>query len=148
VSQAALVVLFDPKLDIAILYVNDTPAPPLTLDPVDESRGTEGAVLGYPGGGQFQFGAAAVSRELTAIGRDIYGKSVVERKVYEMQALVRPGNSGGPFVLLDGEVAGVVFAASTTESKIGYSIASPQVIPLLSDTQGKTTAVSTDGCAR
>ena len=147
-SQPALVVAFDPKLDIAVLYVNHTPAPPLTLDPVDEGRGAEGVVLGYPGGGPFQYGAAAVRRELSAIGRDIYGRSVVDRKVYEMQALVRPGNSGGPFVLLDGEVAGVVFAASTTDDEIGYAIASPQVIPILSKAEGKSQAVSTDGCAR
>jgi S1-C subfamily serine protease len=147
-SQTALVMVFDPKLDIAVLYVNDTPAPPLSLDPVDEGRGVEGVVLGYPGGGPFQYGAAAVRRELSAVGRDIYGKSVVDRNVYEMQALVRPGNSGGPFVLLDGEVAGVVFAASTTDSKIGYAIASPQVIPLLHQAQARAAPVSTQGCAR
>ena len=142
------VVLFDPKLDIAVLYVTDLSLPVLKLDPKLEGRGTDGAFLGYPGGGSLQFGAAAIRRELPAVGRDIYGQAVVTRDVYELQAKVRPGNSGGPFVLSDGEVAGVVFAASTTDDQVGYAIASTEVIPKLQQAEGKTAAVSTQGCAR
>jgi S1-C subfamily serine protease len=89
-----------------------------------------------------------VRRELTAVGRDIYGRAVVSRDVYELQAKVRPGNSGGPFVLSDGDVGGVVFAASTTDDKVGYAIASTEVIPKLQDAEGKTGSVSTKGCSR
>ena len=142
------VVLFDPRLDIAILRVDDLDLPVLTLDPKEEDRGAAGAFLGYPGGGSLHFGAAAVRRELTALGRDIYGRSTVERDVYELQAKVRPGNSGGPLVLSDGEVAGVIFAASTTDNQIGYAIVSTEVIPKLNSAEGKTAAVSTRGCAR
>ena len=147
-TEAAVAVLFDPKLDIAILRVDGSLGAPLTLDPKDQDRGTQGAVLGYPGGGGLTARAAAVRRELDAVGRDIYGRSTVERNVYEMQAKVIPGNSGGPFVELDGTVAGVVFAASTTDPKVGYAIASPQVIPELNKAKGRTAAVSTSGCAR
>jgi S1-C subfamily serine protease len=142
------VVLFDPKLDIAILRVNDLSLPVLSLDTKQEDRGTDGAFLGYPGGGSLRFGAAAVLRELTAVGRDIYGRSVVSRDVYELQARVRPGNSGGPFVLDDGSVGGVVFAASTTDGNVGYAIASTEVTPKLREADGKTAGVSTKGCAR
>jgi len=147
-SQNAVTVLFDPKLDIAVLRVNTTPGPVLTLDPKEEGRGTDGAVLGYPGGGSLRYSGAAVRRDITAVGRDIYGRSTVERDVYELQAVVRPGNSGGPFVLSGGEVAGVVFAASTTDGKIGYAITSTEVIPKLQQAEGRTSAVSTKGCAR
>jgi S1-C subfamily serine protease len=142
------VVLFDPKLDIAVLYVSDLSLPVLDLDPDLEDRGTDGAFLGYPGGGPLTYGGAAVRRELEAVGRDIYGRSVVSREVYELQANVRPGNSGGPFVITDGQVAGVVFAASTTDDRLGYAIASTEVIPKLQQAEGKTAAVSTRGCAR
>jgi S1-C subfamily serine protease len=142
------VVLFDPKLDIAVLYVGDLSLPVLKLDSKLEDRGTDGAFLGYPGGGPLTYGPAAVRRELTAIGRDIYGRAIVSRDVYELQAKVRPGNSGGPFVLSDGEVAGVVFAASTTDDQVGYAISSTEVISKLHDAEGKTAAVSTKGCAR
>jgi S1-C subfamily serine protease len=147
-SQHAVTVLFDPKLDIAILRIDAAPGPVLPLDPDDAGRGSKGAILGYPGGGNLAYGPAAVRRELSATGRDIYGRSVVERDVYELQAIVRPGNSGGPFVLLDGQVAGVVFAASTTDDHLGYAIASPAVADRLHQALGRTEPVSTQGCSR
>jgi S1-C subfamily serine protease len=147
-SQEAVTVLFDPKLDIAVLRVETTPGSVLKLDSKEEARGTDGAFLGYPGGGNLTYGGAAIRRELVAVGRDIYGRSTVERTVYELQAIVRPGNSGGPFVLDDGEVAGVVFAASTTDKQVGYAITSAEVIPKLREAEGRTRSVSTQGCAR
>ena len=144
----AVTVLFDPRLDIAVLYVEDLSEPVLSLDPAEEDRGTDGAVLGYPAGGPLTFGGAAILRPLDALGRDIYGKAVVERQVYELQAVVRPGNSGGPFVLEDGTVAGVVFAASTIDGNVGYAITSPEVQPKLGEAEGRTEPVSTGGCAR
>jgi S1-C subfamily serine protease len=147
-SEPSVVVVFDPKLDIAILRVGRTPGPVLSLDQRDENRGATGAVLGYPGGGGLKFGAAAVRRELKAIGRDIYGRSIVVRNVYELQAIVRPGNSGGPFVLENGTVGGVVFAASTTDPNVGYAIAAPQVLPELQQARSRTTGVDTGPCVR
>ncbi|MDP8956944.1 MAG: MarP family serine protease [Actinomycetota bacterium] len=147
-SQAATPVLFDPELDIAVLRIGLNPAPALALSGSEESRGTAGAVLGFPGGGSLRFQPAAVRRELDAVGRDIYGESVVRRSVYELQTVVRPGNSGGPFVLTNGQVAGVVIAASTTEPRIGYAVTSPEVIPLVRAAQGRTQRVSTGPCTR
>ena len=147
-SQSATTVLFDSRVDLAVLRVGTAPGPPLTLESGDVGRGASGAVLGYPGGGSLTFVQAAVRRDLSAVGRDIYGRSVVERDVYELQAIVRPGNSGGPFVLLDGRVAGVVFAASTTDSNVGYALTSAEIMGLVHEAEGRSQAVSTDGCAR
>jgi S1-C subfamily serine protease len=147
-SQRGVTVLFDPRLDIAIIFVEGSTGPPLELDPEEAERGTPGAVLGYPGGGPLEADGAAIRRELHAVGRDIYGDALVEREVYELQAHVRPGNSGGPFVLRDGTVAGVVFAASTTEPNVGYALTSAEVIPRLREARGRTDPVSTRGCVR
>lgn len=147
-SEPATVVLFDPDTDVAVLYVENTPEPVLRLDPKDERRGTPGAVLGYPGGGSLTARPAAIRREIDAVGRDIYGRSVVQRDVYELQAEIRPGNSGGPLLELDGDVAGVVFAASTTDPDVGYALTSSEVIPELRKAEGRTTAVSTGACTR
>jgi len=147
-SQPATPVLYDPDLDIAILHVDRSPGPTLALETGDVERGADGAVLGYPGGGDLTFGPAAVRRQLNAIGRDIYGDSVVEREVYELQAEVHPGNSGGPFVLESGRVGGVVFAASTTDSTIGYAITASEVASKLDQAQRRTDRVSTQGCLR
>jgi hypothetical protein len=45
-------------------------------------------------------------------------------------------------------VAGVVFAASTTDPKIGYALASPQVLRLLRRAEHRTAPVSTESCTR
>lgn len=147
-SQAATTVLYDPELDIAVLFVDRSPGPALSLDETGAGRGADGAVLGYPGGGDLTFGPAAVRRQLDAVGRDIYGRSLVSRDVFELQALVRPGNSGGPFVLENGRVGGVVFAASTTDESVGYAITAAEVAPKVDRATGRTAPVSTQGCAR
>ncbi|MBI3649081.1 MAG: MarP family serine protease [Actinobacteria bacterium] len=147
-SRPATVVAFDPNLDIAVLHVDGLDAPPLPLDSDPVTRGTDGAVLGYPEGGPFDAEAAAVRRPLTAVGRDIYGSHVVTREVLELQTLVRPGNSGGPFVLAGGGVAGVVFAASTTDPNVGYAIAISEVQPIVQAAVGRTAAVPTGDCVR
>ena len=147
-SQTAVPVLFDPKMDIAVLYVVDTPGPVLALDHGDAARGTGGAVLGYPGGGPFHVEPAAVLQQIEAVGRDIYGRAKVTRDVLELQSEVRPGNSGGPFVLPNGTVAGVVFAGSVTDQDIGYALTSAEVRPLLQRAEGDTDPVGTGSCVR
>jgi S1-C subfamily serine protease len=142
----ATVVAFDPDLDLAVLRVEGLDAGSLDLVGEELGRGTTGAVLGFPGGGAFDAEPAAVRRPLTATGHDIYGKGAVTRDVYELQTLVRPGNSGGPFVLPNGHVAGVVFAASSTDDAVGYAIESADVAPIVEDAVGRTTAVSTGPC--
>ncbi len=147
-SQPATTVLFDPRTDLAVLHLATGPGPPLPLLPTEVGRGTGGATLGYPRGGDLTGERAAVRRPIDAVGRDIYGNREVEREVYELQAKVEPGDSGGPFVLPDGSVAGVVFAASTTDPSVGYAIASTDVISDVNRAAGRTRPVSTGGCVR
>jgi S1-C subfamily serine protease len=147
-SFDAVTVLFDPDLDVAVLRPDSSSGPALPVDPEALDRGAAGAVLGYPGGGELTGSEAAVRRTIFAVGRDIYGRDVVRRQVYELQTLVRPGNSGGPFVTTGGEVAGVVFAASTTEDDVGYAITAGEVQPRITAAQGRTGPVSTGPCVR
>lgn len=128
----AVPVVFDDDLDVAVLRVDELGAPALTLLPGEVDRGDGGAVLGYPSGTYVEQGAA-VRRALEAVGRDIYGEGRVERRIYELQVTVRPGNSGGPFVLPGGQVAGMVFGASATDEEIGYALTSPELIPLVDE---------------
>jgi S1-C subfamily serine protease len=144
----ATAVLFDPKADVAVLFVPGFDGPVLPLDPKEEPRGAQGAVIGHPGGGPLVALRAGIRRALDALGRDIYGRSVVTRRIYELQAVIKPGDSGGPFVLKDGRVAGVVFAASTSDQTVGYALTSTMVLPLLARARGRTAQVSTGDCAR
>lgn len=142
----ATTVWFDPDLDFAVLRVGGLSATPLPLLPGDVPRGTPGAVLGYPGGGPLTVSPAAVLGERVAVGRDIYDQGLVRRTIYELQADVRPGNSGGPVVASQGAVLGVVFAASQVQGGIGYALTSREAAPGLARaaTNG---AVSTGTCA-
>lgn len=146
-SLPATPVLFDPRLDIAILRVSRTPGPVLTFAQGEVDRGARGAVVGYPQGGALTGEAAANRRVVKAVGRDIYGHGTVTRQIYEIQSIVRPGNSGGPFILVGGRVAGVVFASSTTDPDLGYAITSDEVRPDVRSGIARTERVSTGGCA-
>ncbi len=142
----AVPVLFDDDLDAAILRVDGLDAPALTLLTEEVARGTGGAVLGYPHGRYTELGAAT-RRAMNAVGRDIYSEDHIERRIYELQVTVRPGNSGGPFALPGGRVAGLIFGASVTQRNLGYALASPRLIPLVEQAEGSSEAVSTGRCA-
>jgi len=147
-AHAATPVLFDPELDVAVIRIAEPVGPPLELSTEPAERGEGAAVLGYPQGGGLSAAPAAVLSRLEAVGRDIYGRGRVRRDVYELQAEVRPGNSGGPFVDAEGTVLGVVFAGSTTDPGIGYALASDEVEPVLERAEGRTAPVPTGPCLR
>ena len=142
---SARVVLFDPRRDVAILYV-----PRLALAPLNEATaraGTQGAAIGYPGGGSETAEPAVVNGQFDAEGRDIYGQSLVVRSIWILQAKVIPGNSGGPLVDLDGNVIGVIFAASTSNPGQAYALTDAEVQPDIDQAQGHTNPVAVGPCA-
>ena len=144
-SLRAVVVLFDSQRDVSILHV-----PGLNLKPPAQSsggRGTTGATIGYPGGGNESIDAAAVRTRVLATGRDIYGENQVTREIYVLTANIRPGNSGGPFVDSEGHALGVVFANSTADPSEGYALTDDEVRPDIAAGVGHTAPVDTSGCA-
>jgi S1-C subfamily serine protease len=145
-AHPATVVSFDADLDFAVLRATNLAAEPLKLAAANVPRGTVGAVLGYPGGGSFTVSPAAVLERQNAIGRNIYDRGSVRRDIYSLQAQVRPGNSGGPFITPDGVVVGVVFATSLTDSNVGYALTSAEVVPEL-EAAASHGVVSAGACA-
>ncbi len=148
--HTGVVVLFDEDTDVAVIRVGGLAGPPLQLTTRGLDRGAAGATLGYPGagGGRLVWRRAAVQRHIPAVGRDIYGLSQVERDVYEIRSRVRRGDSGGPFVLPNGQVAGVVFAASSTEGDRGYALTGREVADEVRSGSVRSSPVSTGHCTR
>ena len=145
-THRSVPVLFDPELDLAILRVGGLAGGPLPILAGDAGRGDGAAVLGYPGGGRFDAVPAAIIRRFFATGRDIYNQGTTRRDVYQLQARIRQGNSGGPFVRQDGTVLGVVFAASTTQADVGYALTSREILPRVQQARNSG-PVDTGACA-
>jgi S1-C subfamily serine protease len=152
--HATTVVLFDPRLDLAVLRVPGLNDPPLAVDAATVGRGTSGVVLGYPEGGPFDYRPAAVAASFMATGLDIYGRTQTLRQVYQIDAVVQPGNSGGPLVasgdgarhIPDGTVIGVVFARSTINPDVGYALAMAAVKADVGHVGPSSKPVGTGGC--
>jgi S1-C subfamily serine protease len=123
----ATVVYFDPERDVAVLYVAGFNDPGMQFGV--GQRGTQGAVIGYPGGASETVVPAVIDGEVTAEGRDIYNQGLVTRQIFVLQASVHPGNSGGPIIDLKGRVLGMVFATSASDSNQAYALTDDEIQP-------------------
>ena len=144
-QMGATVVFFDPERDVAMLYVPGYRGTPLAFGTA--GRGTKGAVIGYPGGGPEQTSPAIVDGEVPAEGRDIYNANLVTRQILVIQARVRPGNSGGPLVDLDGRVIGLVFATSAGDPNQAYALSDGEIAGDINQAQSHPTPTDTSAYA-
>ncbi len=142
---AAEVVYFNPQVDLALLRVPALHLPPLTFSET-APRGVQGAVIGYPEGGPEQVVGGAVRGTVEAVGRDIYSQGLVSRQILVLQSDVIPGNSGGPFVNLSGQVLGIVFAKSLVTTDEGYALSAAEVLPDISHNLADTARAGTGSC--
>ena len=142
----ARVVSFDPSLDVALLHASELGARPLRFATRDPARGTVGAALGYPGGGGLTVVPAAVTGAYRATGRDIYDEDRVDREILELRAQIDRGDSGGPFVLPDGTIGGLIFAEARTDPDVGYALSPTAVAVRIAPALGRTSAVDTGPC--
>ena len=146
-TRRARVVLFDPRLDLAVLAAPRLRAPALPWIDEPTGRGLTGATLGFPGGRrELTVKPAAVRRRVQAVGRDIYSRDTVTRDVLILADEVKRGDSGGPFVTPEGEVAGVVFAAAVTESNTGYALTADSVRDVVAEGAERTRMAHTGSC--
>lgn len=141
-------VKIDSDVDVALLYAPGLEAPALSFARRDPERGDTGVALGYPGGGGLKAIRASVNREILANGRDVYGEVPVAREVLELNARVNPGNSGGPLVMSNGKIGGIIFAESPSDKRVGYALAAEDVSAIVVPAIGRTAPVSTGACQR
>jgi S1-C subfamily serine protease len=140
------VVAFDPERDLAIVRVSAFDRPPLFLgtDPNGSAAGTTGGVFGHPGGEPLRIAPFKVARVINATGRDIYGSNRTERKVLELAASLRPGDSGSALTNPQGVVVGVAFAIARDVENVAYALAPSELQAVLATVSDST--VSTGAC--
>ncbi len=112
----AQAILYRPKDDIAVLRVPGLGLPPLDLAE-DPQPGLSGAVVGFPGAGEFSAVPARLGTTGTVSSEDSYGRGPIEREMTSFRAEVVGGNSGGPVIGADGKVLTTVFASSLSSKQ-------------------------------
>jgi len=140
-TMRADVIFFDPERDVAVLYVPSFKAAGVTFGPA--GRGTQGAVIGYPGGQSEKTVPAVVDGSIAAQGRDIYNSNFVTRQIFVLQASVHPGNSGGPLIDLEGRVLGMVFATSASDPNQAYALTDDEIAPDIRDAEANPSVKDT-----
>ena len=139
------VVYFDTTHDLAVLAVDGLTLAPLPLSS-DLPDGSSAAFAGYPHGGPFQSKPATVQDITTVLVPDIYGNNPSPEEIYRLAGDVQPGNSGGPLLTMDGQVAGVIFAKATQDSDMGFAITMDDLSPVASQAAAMTAPVSSGQC--
>jgi S1-C subfamily serine protease len=133
----ATVVYFDPRRDVAVLYVPGLRATPLRFAPA-APQGVGAIVAGYPDNKGF---TPAPARIGTA--SPVTGPGSVIRQVYSIRAHIQPGDSGGPLLAPGGAVFGVVFAAAHGRKNYGYALTASEIQPDTQTAATRTTPTST-----
>jgi S1-C subfamily serine protease len=128
-------VVVDQSMDVAVLRASGLSGRPLPLSTRPAGSGKQGVVLGFPHGGPLRITSAAVldahfSFPARPPLRDSFSTSVLQ-----LQAHVEAGNSGGPFVGLDGQVLGVVFSRATALADVAYAVRSDRLIQQVQEAQ-------------
>ena len=118
----ARVVFLDPDTDVAVLDAAELTATPLPIAEQSPVLGDEAVIAGYPNGGGLDTASARVRSTSRLLGLDIYGQQEVLRTVIAVRGDVQPGNSGGPLLDPQGQVLGLIFAASLTDLETGYAL--------------------------
>ncbi len=121
-------IIRDPLNDIAILKIDGGDLPTLPLG--DSAKIRVGQTVVAIGNALGRFSNTVTTGVISGIGRgvtagsafDYYGQGEVLEDVFQTDAALNPGNSGGPLLNLSGEVVGINVAISSDAQNIGFSI--------------------------
>ncbi|MEJ7765467.1 MAG: MarP family serine protease [Acidimicrobiales bacterium] len=141
----ATVTVFDSARDLAILRADGLGLSALPMVDKTEDQGSQGAVLGHPGGQEaIAVAPSKINRRVQAVGRDLYDRRSTTRDVFILASRLAPGYSGGPLVNTAGQVAGVAFAIAPDRDGVSYALTDAELREALATNQGR--AQSTGPC--
>lgn len=144
-ARPATVVRFNPRRDIAVLYVPNAGLPLLAFHG-EAVKGDDAIVAGYPQGRGYAPQPARIAARREALSPDIYHEGDVSRDVYVIRGTVEQGNSGGPLLDTGGRVLGVVFGVVVGQKDTGYVLTASEVSSDARQSATVTTPVSTRTC--
>ncbi len=116
----AEVIAFDPDMDLAYLSADLEPYRTLPVDSSDVRAGDTGVAWVARTEGVVPLDVTVV-RPIRINTEDVYVDALVQRPGFELEADIRPGDSGGP-VIVDGHVIGVLWARSRSAELRAYAI--------------------------
>ncbi|AOK03076.1 Do family serine endopeptidase [Burkholderia sp. AU28942] len=120
-TATAKVIGSDPETDLAVLKINMTNLPTITLGRSDRSRvGDVVLAIGNP----FGVGQTVTMGIISALGRNHLGINTFENFI-QTDAPINPGNSGGALVDVNGNLLGIntaIYSRSGGSLGIGFAI--------------------------
>jgi serine protease DegQ len=120
-TTTAKVIGVDPETDLAVLKVNLTNLPTITLGRMDQTRvGDVVLAIGNP----FGVGQTVTMGIVSALGRNHLGINTFENFI-QTDAAINPGNSGGALVDVNGNLLGIntaIYSRSGGSLGIGFAI--------------------------
>ncbi|MDY6049704.1 MAG: MarP family serine protease [Corynebacterium sp.] len=140
------VVLYNPDVDVAVVYVPGLDLPVLQWAEESAQTGDDAIVMGFPESGPFEASPARIRDRITVDGPNIYATARVDREAYSLRGSVRHGNSGGPLFDTEGHVLGVVFGTAVDETDTGYALTANEVARTIGDFAQLTEPVATGAC--
>ncbi len=138
----AKVVGTDPETDLAVIRIDESDLPPVTLGTSSDLVPGELAVaVGSPEG----FEGSVTSGIISALNRNIYVPDAAPLlDVIQTDAAINPGNSGGPLCNSVGEVIGIntaIYSQSGGYDGLGFAIAIDNAKPVIEQLIEKGSAV-------
>ncbi len=129
--------------DVALIRAA-TPFPGhvFSLARIEPPVGTVVGVIGYPEGGPVSFSQGTIS----GLNRTVNVEGQARTGLVQTDAALNPGNSGGPVLLLNGTVVGLVDAGNSSAQGIGYAVPATSAAPLVSAWQGDPSPPSSPTC--
>lgn len=140
----AVVVVFDPERDLAVLRVPGLSTAPLPIGASEE--GASGGVFGHPGGAPLRVAPFVVGEAVEAVGTDIYDARRTTRQVLILSSQLAPGDSGAALVDGVGAVVGVAFAIAPDDPDVAYALDTSELEAVLAG--DLATEVDTGPCLR
>jgi serine protease Do len=139
-EYTAKIIGTDPQSDIALIKIDATNLPTVSLGNSDQAEIGEWVVaLGNPFGLSHSLSAGILS----ATGRSQIGIADYENFL-QTDAAINPGNSGGPLLDLDGKVIGIntaIFSRSGGYMGIGFAIPINMAKPIIEQLRSKGSVV-------